>query len=517
MDACSPNPTPRCAARSPPTCATPGFTAEALRGAWGDAADDAIARGLRSPAARALGARGDAARRARPALRARDAAARVVGDFGAPAHRRRRARAARARRQRWTATCMPLALIRPQSFADARGARASGGSRATSTRPRSAVPLPEDHVLGVGGASLTLAALQLPTPAAPRRSTSAPDAASRRCVRGATSTHVVATDISARALRFTRLNALLNGVDGIETRLGSLFDPVAGEQFDRIVSNPPFVITPRVEGVPAYEYRDGGMAGDDLVAAVRAGVGAHLAPGGVAQLLGNWESHAASVRDSTACAGWVEASPVPLDAWVVERETLDPLLVRRAVGARRRHARRHPGVRGPRRRVARRLRRAGVSPRSASATCCCAVRPAGAPTLARYESLPHGARRRRPRVAPRRRARRSRPARRPRRRRRSRHPSSSSPPTSPRRAITCPAQEDPTRDRAAAGRRVRPRADASIPGSPRSSARATATCRSGCWSTRSPQLLEVDAAALRADLLPARAGAVFTGFLALRR
>ncbi len=68
----------------------------------------------------------------------------------------------------------------------------------------------------------------------------------------------MATDISERALRFTRLNALLNDVDGIETRIGSLFDPVEGETFRPGASNPPFVITPRVAGVPAYEYRDGG-------------------------------------------------------------------------------------------------------------------------------------------------------------------------------------------------------------------------------------------------------------------
>ena len=45
-------------------------------------------------------------------------------------------------------------------------APASGGSPAISTRRRVGGPLPEDHVLGVGGASLTLASLQLPTPAA---------------------------------------------------------------------------------------------------------------------------------------------------------------------------------------------------------------------------------------------------------------------------------------------------------------------------------------------------------------
>ena len=90
------------------------------------------------------------------------------------------------------------------------------------------------------------------------------------------------------------------------------------------MSNPPFVITPRVEGVPAYEYRDGGLVGDDLVRTVIEQVGEHLAPGEVAQLLGNWESRGETdgldrVRE------WVAASPEPLDAWVIEREVLDPL------------------------------------------------------------------------------------------------------------------------------------------------------------------------------------------------
>ncbi|HAN25069.1 MAG TPA: SAM-dependent methyltransferase, partial [Microbacterium ginsengisoli] len=126
------------------------------------------------------------------------------------------------------------------------------------------------------------------------------------------------------ALRFAALNAALAGDAAVELREGSLFEPVAGEQFDRVVSNPPFVITPRVAGVPAYEYRDAGFAGDDLVAAVVRGVGEVLTPGGVAQLLGNWE-----YRDGEdgleRVQAWVAASPVPLDAWIVEREQLDPL------------------------------------------------------------------------------------------------------------------------------------------------------------------------------------------------
>lgn len=298
-----------------------GYGGEALRAAWGPQADDAIARGLRDPARRALSDRTDALATlgrlwmlglAVPLADA-EAALPSLGLAGAEALGLVALEAGGAR---------PTVLVRPQAFSDAAGdvewwiasdldEAALGG------------PLPEDHVLGVGGASQTLARLQLT-----RRSGTALDLGTgcgiqalrlRRLV-----DRVVATDISERALRFTRLNALLNDVDGVETRLGSLFAPVEGERFDRVASNPPFVITPRVAGVPAYEYRDGGLEGDALVASVVAGVGAHLAPGGVAQTLGNWE-YRADESGLDRVKAWVDASTEALDAWVIEREVLDPL------------------------------------------------------------------------------------------------------------------------------------------------------------------------------------------------
>ncbi len=100
---------------------------------------------------------------------------------------------------------------------------------------------------------------------------------------------VVATDVSRRALAFARANAALAEV-ALDLRLGSLLEPVSGEEFDLVVSNPPFVITPRRPGAAdGYTYRDGGRVGDDLVRDLVTGVGSVLAPGGVAQLLGNWE------------------------------------------------------------------------------------------------------------------------------------------------------------------------------------------------------------------------------------
>ncbi|MCR2808322.1 MULTISPECIES: methyltransferase [unclassified Microbacterium] len=298
-----------------------GFTSDALRAAWGAVADTAIARGLRGPADRQLGARADPLAvlgrllvlgMPQPAASVRLALPRTGPDG--------LARLGLVRRE--GDVVRPRAIIRPQAYADDRG---SGQWWIASDLDEAALggPLPEDHVLGVGGASLSLAGLQLPTPVA--RGLDVGTGCGIQALRARRDVaEVVATDVSEAALRFTRLNALLNDVSGIRTRSGSLFEPVAGERFDRIVSNPPFVITPRVAGVPAYEYRDGGMQGDDLVAAVVGGVGAHLEPGGVAQLLGNWESRDGATGLDRVRA-WVEASAVPLDAWIVEREALDPL------------------------------------------------------------------------------------------------------------------------------------------------------------------------------------------------
>src|SRR5690606_8908558 len=127
---------------------------------------------------------------------------------------------------------------------------------------------------------------------------------------------VIATDISERALAYAELNAHLNGVRNVEVRAGSTFAPVTGEALDLIVSNPPFVITPRATGVPEYEYRDGGLVGDALVERFLRSAPEHLRPGGVAQLLGNWES-----REGTGglerVGTWVGED---LDVWVVQRE-----------------------------------------------------------------------------------------------------------------------------------------------------------------------------------------------------
>ena len=297
------------------------FSSEVIRAAWGDQADDAFGRGTRVPALRAIADRRDPL-----AVLAR------LFVLGAPQPTADVAAAVPALGMAGLEglglvhvdeeITAPRVLLRPQSYVDEGG---MGEWLIASDLDELALgtALPDDHVLGVGGASLTLAGLQLPTPA--HRVLDIGTGCGIQALRARRyADAVVATDISGSALRFAQFNALLNGIDTIETREGSLFEPVAGEQFDRIVSNPPFVITPRRDDVPAYEYRDGGMQGDDLVAAVVAGVGEHLTTGGIAQFLGNWE-YRWGEDGLDRVRAWIDASPVPLDAWIVEREQLDPI------------------------------------------------------------------------------------------------------------------------------------------------------------------------------------------------
>jgi SAM-dependent methyltransferase len=182
-----------------------------------------------------------------------------------------------------------------------------------------------DHVLGVGGASTTLAQVTVRLPR--RRALDLGTGCGVQALHAARhSDAVVATDVSARALAFARFNAALAGID-LDLRRGSMLEPVTGDEpFDLVVSNPPFVITPRAtsarsSALPRYEYRDGGRAGDDLVADLVSGVGPVLAPGGVAQLLGNWE-HRRGEDWRDRVGAWLDASG--LDGWVVQREVQDP-------------------------------------------------------------------------------------------------------------------------------------------------------------------------------------------------
>ena len=192
--------------------------------------------------------------------------------------------------------------------------------------------LRHDHVLGIGQASTTLVQVT-----ARRHVARALDLGTGCGIQTFHllhhAEHVTATDISDRALAFTRFNLLLNAGQlhldpadleaRVSLRRGSLLDPVAGEEFELVVSNPPFVITPRSLGEAAadqFTYRDGGLPGDDIVASLVRALPSVLTPGGTAQLLGNWEIPAG--------AAWAErpqswASP-DADVWLIQREQVSP-------------------------------------------------------------------------------------------------------------------------------------------------------------------------------------------------
>lgn len=97
---------------------------------------------------------------------------------------------------------------------------------------------------------------------------------------------VVAVDINPRALQLARFNAALNGLHNIDWRLGHLFEPVAGERFDLIASQPPFL--PRAPGTPQVLYLHGGARGDELALELLARAPAHLSPQGLAIVLSDF-------------------------------------------------------------------------------------------------------------------------------------------------------------------------------------------------------------------------------------
>ncbi|WP_046469924.1 DUF7059 domain-containing protein [Allosalinactinospora lopnorensis] len=174
-----------------------------------------------------------------------------------------------------------------------------------------------DHVVGAGGASATLSKLIVEGPVE-RALDLGTGCGVQALYLAGRAAEVCATDVNPRALRLAEISCALSGVHNVHMRSGSLFDPVQGERFDLITSNPPFVITPE----PArYTYRESDLPGDGLCADLVRQAPRYLTDGGWCQMLANWlhvdgEDWRDRVGDWTAGTG--------CSGWVVQRDVQDP-------------------------------------------------------------------------------------------------------------------------------------------------------------------------------------------------
>ena len=96
-------------------------------------------------------------------------------------------------------------------------------------------------------------------------------------------TRVVATDSSAAALAVAQRNAVKHGLE-VEFRHGRWLEPLAGERFDLIVANPPYVRAGdhhlRQLHFEPHEALVGGLDGLDGIREIAGAAPRHLLPGG---------------------------------------------------------------------------------------------------------------------------------------------------------------------------------------------------------------------------------------------
>ena len=95
---------------------------------------------------------------------------------------------------------------------------------------------------------------------------------------------VTAVDINARALRYARFNCALNGVsDAVDLRESDWFAAVAGQRFDRLMSNPPF--EPAPPGVEHFLHSSAGVDGMDVIRSFLESFETYLRPGGSLEIV----------------------------------------------------------------------------------------------------------------------------------------------------------------------------------------------------------------------------------------
>lgn len=99
--------------------------------------------------------------------------------------------------------------------------------------------------------------------------------------------NVVATDINEQAIKCALKNTISNKTYNVELRHGNLFEPVAGEKFDLILFNTPYLPTSEDEKLDdnLNAAFDGGMDGRDTIDQFINEVAEFLKEGGRVQLV----------------------------------------------------------------------------------------------------------------------------------------------------------------------------------------------------------------------------------------
>lgn len=182
-----------------------------------------------------------------------------------------------------------------------------------------------DAVMGLSDATVTLARAALPA-------ADVKFALELGCGSGAVAfvlskraARVVATDVNPRALELARVGIAVNGLQNVELRLGDLFEPVAGERFDVIASQPPFIGRPPGAADATFLY--GGSVGDELSVRLLGELPGRLSASGRAVLLIAWPlgpERSLAQRISRAIStdeldvAVLQAPPTPIDEHCAE-------------------------------------------------------------------------------------------------------------------------------------------------------------------------------------------------------
>lgn len=172
-----------------------------------------------------------------------------------------------------------------------------------------------DYVMGVSPSSLVLVAMTV------RREVATALDLGTGCgiqalLAARHSQRVIATDTNPRALAMARFNARFNHVANVEFREGNLFAPVAGEGFDLIVSNPPFIISPDHR----HLFLNSGWEGDEVCRRIVREAPPHLKPGGYCILNANWPLIEGQDWQERL-GGWFEGTGC--DGLVLQQETAE--------------------------------------------------------------------------------------------------------------------------------------------------------------------------------------------------